>query len=275
MNDNDLPADFPDAIEKQRAAIGPEQPARELGAEVPEPDLLDDPETDILDDADFGDGAAPVRVVPLSISDEQLARDLITHFTEIEESGVIHVPATGQTLFAEPHSGLWRRDLDGRLVREIYNYNRNVAELWCNAIPPEVQGSRKIQALMRETRKRFGSTGLMSNVRTAVQAFGGTNYKLLDQNPLLVGVKDGVYDVESGTIRKGKLEEYVTMSTSVAPDPTAECPTFRKFMERIFRHDPELIGFMQRWFGYALTGLTTEQVIVFCYGGGQNGKKPR
>ena len=162
--------------------------------------------------------------------------------------------------------------LNGRLVREIYNYNRNVAELWCNAISPEVQGSKRIQALMRETRKRFGSTGLMSNVRTAVQAFGGTNYKLLDQNPLLVGVKDGVYDVESGTTRKGKLEEYVTMSTSVAPDPTADCPTFRKFMKRIFRHDPELIGFMQRWFGYALTGLTTEQVIVFCYGGGQNGK---
>ena len=109
MNDNDLLADLPDAIEKQRAAIGPEQPARDFGDRGAEPDLLDDPEPDILDDADFGDGAAPVRVVPLSISDEQLARDLITHFTEIEESGVIHVPATGQTLFAEPHSGLWRR----------------------------------------------------------------------------------------------------------------------------------------------------------------------
>jgi putative DNA primase/helicase len=54
-------------------------------------------------------------------------------------------------------------------------------------------------------------------------------------------------------------------------DPEAECPEFHKFMLSI-QPDPAIRDFLQRWFGYTLTGLTTEQKLCFFYGVGRNGK---
>jgi len=37
--------------------------------------------------------------------------------------------------------------------------------------------------------------------------------------------------------------------------------------------DLELIAYLQRWCGYCLTGIVTEQMLLVCHGGGQNGKR--
>lgn len=54
-------------------------------------------------------------------------------------------------------------------------------------------------------------------------------------------------------------------------DPQADCPEFKKFLLTILP-DPEIREFMKRWFGYSITGLTTEQKLAFLYGSGRNGK---
>lgn len=54
-------------------------------------------------------------------------------------------------------------------------------------------------------------------------------------------------------------------------DPGAACPTWVSFLARVLP-DPEVRSFIKRWFGYSLTGLTSEQKLVFLYGGGRNGK---
>jgi putative DNA primase/helicase len=54
-------------------------------------------------------------------------------------------------------------------------------------------------------------------------------------------------------------------------DPEARCPLFMSFLQRILP-DPDIRGFLQRYFGLCLTGLTVEQCLVFFYGIGRNGK---
>ena len=54
--------------------------------------------------------------------------------------------------------------------------------------------------------------------------------------------------------------------------PGTPTPLWDAFLERIFRHDPELIPFIHRVLGYGLTGLTTEHVLIFAWGQGANGK---
>ena len=44
------------------------------------------------------------------------------------------------------------------------------------------------------------------------------------------------------------------------------------FLERIFAGNEALIGSIKRAVGYSLTGDTSEQVILFLYGTGANGK---
>jgi putative DNA primase/helicase len=49
------------------------------------------------------------------------------------------------------------------------------------------------------------------------------------------------------------------------------CPQFLKFMA-VVQPNPDVRAFLKRFFGYCLTGLTVEQILVFFYGAGRNGK---
>jgi putative DNA primase/helicase len=54
--------------------------------------------------------------------------------------------------------------------------------------------------------------------------------------------------------------------------PRLECPRWLTFLDEATGKDVELIGFLQRWCGYCLTGDIREHALVFCYGPGGNGK---
>ncbi|WP_210252975.1 phage/plasmid primase, P4 family [Beijerinckia sp. L45] len=64
----------------------------------------------------------------------------------------------------------------------------------------------------------------------------------------------------------------ITRATAVAPSDTATCPIWLRFLDETFGGDAELIGFIQRFCGYALTGATAEQGLVYGWGPGGNGK---
>ncbi|WP_292417412.1 DNA primase family protein [Mesorhizobium sp.] len=53
--------------------------------------------------------------------------------------------------------------------------------------------------------------------------------------------------------------------------PGAAAPVFDAFLKEV-QPDPEIRGFLQRFAGYCLLGLTVEQCLVFFYGAGSNGK---
>ena len=62
------------------------------------------------------------------------------------------------------------------------------------------------------------------------------------------------------------------MSTSVPFVRDAQAPRWERFLDDIFSSDHELIAFVQRFIGYCLTGITTEQALALFYGRGANGK---
>jgi P4 family phage/plasmid primase-like protien len=64
----------------------------------------------------------------------------------------------------------------------------------------------------------------------------------------------------------------MTKITAVARD--AACPTSKwdAFLDRITGGDSDLIGFLKRMAGYALTGSTQEHALFFLHGTGANGK---
>ena len=64
----------------------------------------------------------------------------------------------------------------------------------------------------------------------------------------------------------------VTWRAAAEFDETASCPQWLRFMDSICDGDKELAAFLQRWAGYMLTGDVSEQVVLFLYGMGSNGK---
>lgn len=94
-----------------------------------------------------------------------------------------------------------------------------------------------------------------------------------DADPWLLGTPGGTVDLRTGRLQGARLTDYITKQTAIAPAPAGTpAPIWTGFLDRIFRHDLDLVPYMQRVAGYALTGLTSEHVLVFCWGEGGNGK---
>lgn len=91
-----------------------------------------------------------------------------------------------------------------------------------------------------------------------------------DVDPMLLNTPGGVVDLRTGQLRPHRPEDYLSRITSVGP--AGACPTWMTFLDRACREDSELIAFLRRMAGYALTGLTREQSLFFLFGLGANGK---
>ena len=91
-----------------------------------------------------------------------------------------------------------------------------------------------------------------------------------DADPWLLNTPDGVVDLRTGNIRPHGPIDYMTKITAVGP--RGDCPRFLAFLDRITGGDSELVAYLQRVLGYALTGLTREHALFFGYGTGANGK---
>jgi putative DNA primase/helicase len=93
-----------------------------------------------------------------------------------------------------------------------------------------------------------------------------------DRDPFLLAAPGGCVDLRSGEIFLARPDDYQTMRCNVAPDFKMDCPRWIEFLFETFGGDDELIAFIQRWFGYCLTGAVNEHKLAFCYGSGGNGK---
>jgi phage/plasmid primase-like uncharacterized protein len=98
---------------------------------------------------------------------------------------------------------------------------------------------------------------------------------LVDADLFRVGLDNGrvVLDLKTGTARPAQPSDFITKSVNVGRmgDPT-KAVRWRAFLAQVFGDDAELIDWLKRWCGYLLTGSTNEQIFVFCFGMGANGK---
>src|SRR5512135_3318320 len=94
----------------------------------------------------------------------------------------------------------------------------------------------------------------------------------LNTDPMLLNVANGTLDLRTGALRPHRPEDLITKLAPVAYDPEAACPRWDAFLRRILDDDADLIRFVQRALGYALTGSVAEHVLFFLYGTGRNGK---
>jgi putative DNA primase/helicase len=99
-----------------------------------------------------------------------------------------------------------------------------------------------------------------------------TTPDMLDSNPWFLNVENGTVDLRTGTLRPHRREDLITKLAPVQYDPNANAPLWNKFLTEIMSGDTELVNFLQRAVGYALTGDTREECLFFCYGQGSNGK---
>ncbi len=94
----------------------------------------------------------------------------------------------------------------------------------------------------------------------------------LDRDPNLFNCLNGTLDLRTGQLRDSRREDLLTKLARVNYNPKATCPIFEEFLARIMGNNEELIAYVQRCFGYALTGAVSEKAVFILHGSGDNGK---
>ena len=161
----------------------------------------------------------------------------------------------------------WRRDDSGGIMRR--------AEATIEAI---FDGAKEIAD--DATRQAFRKFALKSQTHgqfDAMVQLAQHNLKVvlspdkLDTNPMLLGVLNGTIDLNTGTFRGSRREDYITKQCAVAFDRAAQCPNWIEFQKKIAGGNAELVAYKQRVFGVLLTGEMVE-ILFILHGDGSNGK---
>ena len=93
-----------------------------------------------------------------------------------------------------------------------------------------------------------------------------------DADPWLLNTPAGTIDLRTGEQRAHNARDYMTKITTVAPDSSCSVSNWLSVINRAAGDDRELVGYLQRLCGYALTGSTKEHTLHFFYGTGANSK---
>ena len=94
----------------------------------------------------------------------------------------------------------------------------------------------------------------------------------IDSNPLLLNLENGTFDFDTMVFREHNKNDNITKKSPIVYDSKSECPRWIEFLNTITEKDESVIGYIQKLFGYSLTGLTDFEAFWFLYGTGANGK---
>lgn len=105
----------------------------------------------------------------------------------------------------------------------------------------------------------------------------------LDTHPELLNFQNGTVDLRSGTLRPHDRADFITKLIHYDYVPTATCPLWLRALDQMMGGGPDasegnlessqrMVEYLQRAFGYSLTGLTSEKAIFVLFGKGNNGK---
>jgi putative DNA primase/helicase len=159
----------------------------------------------------------------------------------------------------------WAKDDSGAVVGLAQETARSIHHEAADAVDKEEQRKISRWAVTSQSAARIHAMLDMAQPHIAVSMCE------LDRDSWLLNCQNGTLDLRTGELRDHDPDDLITKLAPVAFDPTATAPRFQRFLEETLVDD-DVIQFVQRYFGYSLTGDTRERVIAILYGSGKNGK---
>lgn len=98
------------------------------------------------------------------------------------------------------------------------------------------------------------------------------SHERLDADPWALNVGNGTLDLRLGLLKPHRREDLITKLAPVDFDIEAKAPTWERFLSETMAGKPDVVRYLSRAIGYALTGITRDHALFFFHGGGSNGK---
>jgi putative DNA primase/helicase len=176
----------------------------------------------------------------------------------------------------------------GRQLEDDERARLNMLE----AVMAEGAVAQKSLSARRSARKKFakssGGSAKLDNMLKEAAPYLSRQLREMDAKALDLNVMNGTLEFVSEDDpdnpdpdeerlawsvrhRPHRREDQITKMMQVEYDPEAKAPLFENFLKEV-QPSKASREFLQRYFGYCCTALTSEQVFVFFYGEGRNGK---
>jgi putative DNA primase/helicase len=187
------------------------------------------------------------------------------------------VDAFGSTIRYTPNLGwfiwdgnYWKPDNQKMSIREVSKMvSTVVASEVANYSPDDVRATE----LVKWANQAKSNARIMSTIE---QAVSDTRIQVevseWDNNPLLLGVKNGVVDLKTGQLNAGRPDLHITKRTKVDYVPGLINHRWETFLNEATSGDKEFQDWLQKAVGYTLTGLTNQDVAFLVYGPPGSGK---
>jgi putative DNA primase/helicase len=202
-------------------------------------------------------------------------------------------------------NGRWDLD-EGRLVEwharqviaELYRSTQAQIATLAQDIPQDEAAKKRHdqQVAMAEATLKWAHTSEIGHHIDTMVKRARVNPKVqvrhsdLDTDSMLFQVTNGTIDLRTGERHNPRRSDLITKCSPVAYDPYAICPTWNRFLQRIMGHPlphqvmppderdrriqraDRMTTYLKRLAGWSLTADVREQILLFLYGEGQNGK---
>lgn len=96
--------------------------------------------------------------------------------------------------------------------------------------------------------------------------------RALDSDPFLFNCENGTLDLRNGELQKARRDDLITKLSPVSFSFEADYPVFDAFVDSLMLGRADMAKYLQRAFGYALTGIVSEKAVFVLHGHGDNGK---
>jgi len=162
----------------------------------------------------------------------------------------------------------WRIDDTGGVVKRAKDTVRNIYTEAAGSLDDDERKSLADWARASERRERISAMIDLARSEEGIPVLP----QHLDTDPWLFNCPNGTLDLRTGELRDHRQADYITKLCPTDYLPDATCPTWKACLDRIFVGNTEIIGFLQRLYGYCLTGSTEIHLLPIFWGAGSNGK---
>ncbi|WP_296876240.1 phage/plasmid primase, P4 family [Thomasclavelia sp.] len=91
-------------------------------------------------------------------------------------------------------------------------------------------------------------------------------YEDFDKDKNLINCQNGTYDIRNKVFRKHRSEDLITKITPVVYKEDAVSDDWNKFLNEVMDEDQSKVEYLQKLFGYCLTGSTVQGQMYIFYG---------
>jgi putative DNA primase/helicase len=162
----------------------------------------------------------------------------------------------------------WEEDMTGEVMRSAKETARHIFHEAANEQDIDRRKALSKHAIKSEAAFSMKSLLLLAQSEPGIPIIPDQ----LDANHWLLNTVNGTVDLKTGQQHPHRKEDLLSKIVPVVYDSKAQCPLWESFLNRIMEGNQNLIKFLQKVVGYALTGSTREQCLFFLYGTGSNGK---